>query len=235
MTFAAAAASFPFNRGVGSLIICQCYVFLFLFRLGNSLCRRLQRGNEWTCLHIFTLCLNWAHLHRRFFLVLYFFFLLPLSLSEAMMMTDTPQDVSQRLGDGECRVKKSDVVSCRAEVHGRTDGATHVPARDLTMRQQQQLVVFSFSGSSICGSPRIFPNISLLLRVTRSLCLTSSFSLKMIKVVRALAFYIDRERERKKRGKRGEKDRMNWRGRLIDLPRGVAIISPWDGEDERDR
>ena len=57
----------------------------------------------------------------------------------------------------------------------------------------------------------------------------------MIKVVRALAFYIDRERERKKRGKRGEKDRMNWRGRLIDLPRGVAIISPWDGEDERDR
>ena len=153
--------------------------------------------------------MNWAHLHRRFFLVLYFFFLLPLSLSEAMMMTDTPQDVSQRLGDGECRVTKSDVVSCRAEVHGRTDGATHVPARDLTMRQQQQLVVFSFSGSSICGSPRIFPNISLLLRVTRSLCLTSSFSLKMIKVVRALAFYIDRERERKKRGKRGEKDRMN--------------------------
>ena len=57
----------------------------------------------------------------------------------------------------------------------------------------------------------------------------------MIKVVRALVFYIDRERERKKRGKRGEKDRMNWRGRLIDLPRGVAIISPWDGEDERDR
>ena len=76
------------------------------------------------------------------------FFLTPLSLSEAMMMTDTPQDVSQRLGDGECRVTKSDVVSCRAEVHGRTDGATHVPARDLTMRQQQQLVVVSFSGSS---------------------------------------------------------------------------------------